>query len=135
MDIYKDLTEKFEGARDAAIAFNLSEMVQLGKFMCAITGGNKTKAYESIQKYAEKTMLKKAQALGKNKLYRYLLLLMYFIHGFKIFNRDFIKTGYYYYIKKMVNEETSNEHNPHPSLIPTLVHEQYANLNLLYPYS
>ncbi len=122
LDLFKDLSEKFEGSRDAAISYSVSEMVQIGKFMCSITGGNKAKAYESIQKYAEKAMLKKAQALGKNRIYRYLILLMYFLHGFRTFNRDFIKNSYYYYIKRVVNEEAASEQNPHPSLIPTLVH-------------
>lgn len=62
-------------------------MVQLAKYMCAITGGDKEKAYNSIQKYAEKRLLKQAQTSGKVKLFRYLIYMMYFIHGLRNFNK------------------------------------------------
>lgn len=105
LDIYKALSEKFEPSnRDPEIFYNISEMVQLGKFMCAMTGGDKHKAYHSIQKFAEKNLFKRAQGLGKAKILRYLIYVMYFIHGFRTFNRDFIKNSFYYYIKRCVNE-------------------------------
>lgn len=62
-------------------------MVQLGKYMCAITGGDKDKAYDSIQKYADKRLFKQIQTMGKVKIFRYLIYMMYFIHGLRNFNR------------------------------------------------
>lgn len=78
-------------------------------------------------------MFKRAQGIGRTKMHRYMVYMMYFIHGLRVFDRDFIKNSYYLYIKRAVNEETASEQHPHPSCIPSLVHEQYANLNLLYP--
>lgn len=97
-------------------------MVTITKFLNALTGGNKNKAYDSITKFAEKIMFKRAHGLGKIKLYRFELYIMYIMHGLKIFDRDFAKTSFYYYLKRTVNEEAYSENNQHPSLIPCLVH-------------
>lgn len=86
------------------------------------SGGNKIKAYESIKNYAEKSMLKRAHGISKAKMYRYLVYIIYFLHGFRVFDKDFIKNSYYYYIKKAVNEETPSEQTPIPSVMPTLIH-------------
>ena len=46
LDVYKDLSEKCEeGNRDGHIQYNLSEMIQISKFMQAILGGHRNKAY------------------------------------------------------------------------------------------
>lgn len=79
-------------------------MIQLNKCMHAFFGGQRMKAYESIKAHAEKTMLKRAHGIGKQKIYRYLVYITYFMHGFRIFDKDFIKNSYYYYIKKGVND-------------------------------
>ena len=60
-------------------------MIQMCKFMHAVQGGNKSKAYESIIKHAEKTMFKKAIGISKLKLYRYFVFIVFVLHGFKIF--------------------------------------------------
>ena len=77
-------------------------------------------------------MFKKAVTLSKSKLYKYFIYIIYILHGFKLFDKDFTKSVLYLYIKKAVNEELITEGNQYPSLIPCLVHEQYANMNLLY---
>lgn len=79
-------------------------MVQVAKFICAISGGNKIKAYNSIQKYADKHMFKRAHGIGKIKMHKYLVYMTYFIHGLKVFERDFIKNSFYLYVKRCVNE-------------------------------
>lgn len=79
-------------------------------------------------------MFKKASS-SKMKLYRYFIFLIFAMHGLKVFEKDFAKNVLYYYIKKAVNEESWTEAHPYPSTIPCLVHEQYANLNLLYTHS
>jgi len=79
-------------------------MIQLGICMHAFSGGNRQKAHDSIKAYAEKTMLKRVHGIGKQKLYRYLIYITYFMHGFKNFDKDFVKNTYYYYIKKGVND-------------------------------
>jgi hypothetical protein len=78
-------------------------------------------------------MIKKVAGISKFKLNRYLTYLLYFFHCFKVFNREFIKNNFYYYIKKNVNEETIGPNYSNPLIIPALLHEQFANLNLLYP--
>ena len=103
-DLYKNLVEKFKASeRDPAIFYSLSEMIQLSK------------------------------ALGKQKLHRYMVYLVYFMHGFRVFNPEFVRHVFYYYVKKTVNEESVHENNPHPSLVPTLVQEQFANMHVLFP--
>lgn len=105
LDVYKDLADKCEeGKRESAIVYSLGEMVTISKFMNALAGGNKSKSYESIVKFAEKSMFKRAHTLGKLKLYRYELYIMYILHGLKIFERDFVKNCLYYYLKRTVNE-------------------------------
>lgn len=82
-------------------------MIQLGKCLNIFSPNNaninRMKVYESIEKYAEKFMIKKVAGLGKMKLNRYLIFLLYFFHCFKVFNKDFIKNNFYYFIKKNVN--------------------------------
>lgn len=62
------------------------------------------KAYESIKKFADKYMFKRAYSIGKTKMHRYLVYILYFLHGFKIFDRDFIKNSFYQYLKQSVNQ-------------------------------
>ena len=93
-----------EGNRDSNILFNLSEMIQINKFINAMMGANRNKAYDSITKHADKHMLKKAMNIGRLRLYKYFLFITYVMHGFKIFDRDFAKGVLYFYIKKSVNE-------------------------------
>ena len=80
-------------------------MIQISKCLNFISNNfkDKTKVYDSLQKYAEKTMLGRIQGVNKLKVYRYLIYYIYFAHCFKIFNKDFIKGQFYYYIKKYVN--------------------------------
>jgi len=79
-------------------------MIQLSKALNSFTGiHNKVKAYESIQSYADQFMFKRASSIHKYKLHRYLIYILYFLHGFRIFNKEFIKGSFYYYIKKVVN--------------------------------
>lgn len=67
-------------------------------------------------------MIKRVAGLGKMKLNRYLIFLLYFFHCFKVFNKDFIKNNFYYFIKKNVNEETANPNYTNPLIIPALLH-------------
>lgn len=67
-------------------------------------------------------MIKKAANISKYKLNRYLIYLLYFFHCFKVFNKDFIKNNFYYFIKKNVNEETAKENYTNPLIIPALLH-------------
>ena len=59
-------------------------MIQMSKFMQAIQSGHRNKAYESIVKYAEKNMFKRA-VTNKIKMYKYFIFILFAIHGLKIF--------------------------------------------------
>ena len=134
-DLYKNLVEKFKASeRDPAIFYSLSEMIQLSKALgCSPPPPPKYKVYSSIENYASKDMMRRANTLGKQKLHRYMVYLVYFMHGFRVFNPEFVRHVFYYYVKKTVNEESVHENNPHPSLVPTLVQEQFANMHVLFP--
>jgi len=86
---------------------------------------------ESIEKHADNFLFRKAASFGKSKLHRYMMFLIFAYHGFKTFNRQFIRFNYYFFIKKIVNDENYTQANS--SILPILLHEQYANLNLLFP--
>lgn len=66
-------------------------MIQLSKFLNIFSPNhnniNRIKVYDSIEKYADKFMIKKVAGLSKFKLNRYLIYLLYFFHFFKVFNR------------------------------------------------
>ena len=70
---------------------------------------------------ASKEMMRRANTLGKQKLHRYMVYLVYFMHGFRVFSESFVRQTFYYYGKKTVNEESVHENHPNPSIIPTLV--------------
>ena len=49
---------------------------------------------------------------------------MYVLHTFKVFDKNWIKEIYYAHIKQAFT--------PTLSIVPLLLYEQYANINLLY---
>ena len=60
-------------------------MVQITKFINSLQSNQRYKAYESMTKYADKIMLKKGAPVPKLKHFRYYILAIYFLHGFKVF--------------------------------------------------
>jgi len=75
-------------------------------------------------------------------LTKFLILFLYQLHTFKIFDPNLIKEQYFPMIKRSMNmpeddrkvlDEQSGVGRQH-FLIPTLLYEQYSNLNLLYQY-
>ena len=66
---------------------------------------------------------------------------MYEIHTYKIFDPNLIKDLYFPMIKRSMNmpDEDKKIMDEHPGIkqqfiIPTLLYEQYSNINLLYQY-
>ena len=81
--------------------------------------------YSEIEKYSVKIL---EYYLTKSRLRhrRYLIFLLYCIHGFKVFNRDYIKDIFYSNVKAAFSQLQPL------NIIPLLLYEQYANLNLFY---
>lgn len=83
------------------------------------------------------------EKLGKKELTKFLILFLYELHTFKIFDPNLIKEVYFPMIKRSMNmpdekeqrrsEDYAHGHRQH-FLMPTLLYEQYSNLNLLLPY-
>ena len=62
-------------------------MIQLSKALgCFAADTPKSKVYYSIESYASKEMMRRANTLGKQKLHRYMVYLVYFMHGFRVFS-------------------------------------------------
>jgi len=61
-------------------------MITLSKALgCFMVDNPKTKVYNSIEEHARE-LLRRAAALGRFRLHRFMLFLVYIIHGFRIFN-------------------------------------------------
>jgi hypothetical protein len=123
-EIYKSLASKMEKRNEILLA-NLSEMIHL----CLAVSKNmhyklKNDPYRSIEKYAEH-VLGVYEIQKRNKLKRrYLIFLVYVFHTFNVFDPEFIRRTFFSHLKKTM--EFGNR------IVSVLVHEQYANINLLF---
>ena len=83
--------------------------------------------YSEIEKYSSKILVfysNKSRLRHK----RYLVFLLYSIHAFKTFNKEFIKEVFHNNLKASFSQTQLININ----VIPLLLYEQYANLNLFY---
>lgn len=120
-DIYKNLAGK-RSNRDPSIEFNLSEMIQLCLAMSKFLNIKiRSEPYYEIQKYAAK-ILTHYNTASRIKHVKYLIFLLYCMHTFRSFDKDFIKEVFYPNLKQCFN--TGQHYNSLFNLMPTLVYEQ-----------
>lgn len=126
-DIYKNLADKMKG-RNSFIEYNLSEMIQVCLAMSKFFGVKiRSDPYSEIEKYGNKIL---SYYSNKSRLRhkRYLVFLLYSFHSFKTFNKDFIKEVFHNNLKASFSQTQQVSIN----VIPLLLYEQYANINLFY---
>ena len=122
-DVYRNVASKMEN-RNNFIECNLAEMINLCLAMSKFHSIKlRSDPFGEIEKYAQK-ILQIYNSTSKVRHKKYMVFLMYVFHAFRVFDKHFIKDIYYAHIKQAFT--------PHLAIVPLLLYEQYANINLLY---